>query len=101
MPSATFTTDDVDHIAGLANIPVTEEEKKSLATGFTATLKVIDNLQIANTSGVKETHQVTYQENVLREDRVDEEKMFSQDEALRNAPKTYKGYFVVKQILDK
>jgi aspartyl-tRNA(Asn)/glutamyl-tRNA(Gln) amidotransferase subunit C len=101
MASATFTSDDVDHIAGLANIPVTEEEKKSLSKGFTATLKVIDNLQIANTSGTKETHQVTYQENVLREDRVDEEKMFSQDEALRNAPKTHKGYFVVKQVLER
>jgi len=45
--------------------------------------------------------QVTGLENATREDEVQEERMFTQEEALRNAPRTHNGYFVVDQILDK
>jgi len=97
----TFSSDDVSHIAILANIPVSEEEKKQLAEGFTTTMKVVDVLKNAQTNNVIPTDQVTGLENITREDVIDEARMLSQDEALRNAKRTYKGYFVVKQVLDR
>ena len=96
-----FTNADVGHIAQLSNIPVSGEEKKQLAHGFTTTMVVVDNLNKAQTSGIEPTSQVTGLENVFREDMVDEDRMFSQNEALRNAKRTYKGFFVVDQVLEK
>jgi aspartyl-tRNA(Asn)/glutamyl-tRNA(Gln) amidotransferase subunit C len=101
MKTLTFTSDDVTHIATLANIPVTDEEKKQLASGFTTTMEVVDNLGKADTKDVEPTHQVTGLTNVWRKDVVDEKRTFSQEEALRNAPRTHNGYFVADQVLDK
>jgi aspartyl/glutamyl-tRNA(Asn/Gln) amidotransferase C subunit len=96
-----FTTNDVSRIAKLANIPVSGEEKKKLAEGFTITMKVVDDLKNADTAGVVPTDQVTGLMNVTRNDEVDEERMLSQEEALRNAKRTYKGFFVVDQVLER
>jgi aspartyl-tRNA(Asn)/glutamyl-tRNA(Gln) amidotransferase subunit C len=101
MATVTFTSDDVSHIATLASIPVTAEEKETLAKGFTTTMGVVEDLKKADTNGIEPTHQVTGLENVWREDVIDGSRTFSQEEALRNAPKTHNGYYVVKQILDK
>lgn len=89
----------VKHIAQLANIPITEEESLRLADDFTETLQVVDQLKKANTSKVEITHQVTGFKNVFREDIAKEEQSFSQKEALANAHKTHKGYFVVLYVL--
>jgi len=96
-----FTIADVGHIAQLSNIPVTESEKENLAKGFTTTMAVIDELKKVQTGGIESTSQVTGLENVFREDIVDEDRMFSQEEALRNAKRTHNGFFVVDQVLEK
>ena len=95
-----FTVSDVTHIAQLALIPVTDEEKNTLAAGFTTVLAVLDQLQKIDTKDVEPTHQVTGLENVTREDVVDEDAMFTQDQALANAPRQNGGYFVVDQVID-
>jgi aspartyl-tRNA(Asn)/glutamyl-tRNA(Gln) amidotransferase subunit C len=96
-----ITKDTVDHIAKLAKIPVTEKEKEGLAIGFNKTLAVVDELFKVEVTGVEPTHQVTGLENVLREDGVDEEKIFTQEQALSNAKNKHNGYFVVEQILNQ
>jgi len=99
--SKKFLPSDVAHIATLANIPVTEDEEKKLAEGFNQVMLVVDNLKKAHTEDIGPVHQVTDLSNVLREDMVDEDREFSQDEALRNAKRTYNGYFVTDQVIDK
>jgi len=89
----------VKHIAQLANIPIEEEESIKLANDFSETLQVVDQLKKADVSKVEITHQVTGFKNVFREDIVKEKQSFSQKEALANAHKTYKGYFVVPYVL--
>ena len=96
-----ITSEIVSHIATLANIPVTDTESEKLADGFTQVLAVVDSLSSVDVTGVEPVGQVTGLENVTREDEVQEERMFTQEEALRNAPRTHNGYFVVDQILDK
>ena len=89
---------DVQHLAKLAQMQVTPEEGKTLEKGFEQTLKVIDQLNELDTSKVKPTSQVTGLTNVLREDKVDKSRMLTQEQALSNAKKTYKGYFMVSAI---
>jgi aspartyl/glutamyl-tRNA(Asn/Gln) amidotransferase C subunit len=96
-----MNSDIVAHVAKLANIPITNKESEGLAKGFTKVLEVIDELNLIDTSHSEPISQVTGLENVTRRDEVQKERMFSQEEALRNANRTYKGYFVVDQILDK
>lgn len=95
-----FTADDVSRVAALAHIPVSDEEKKTLAGGFTTTISVVEQMNKLDVSGVDATH-VTGLTNVLREDVVDEKRMFSQEEALGNAPRKDCGFFVVDQVLDQ
>lgn len=94
-----ITKDTVDHIAKLAKIPVSEKEKIDLAEGFNKTLVVIDELFKIDVKDVEPTHQVTGLENILREDKVDEKKTLTQEQALNNTKNKHNGYFVVDQIL--
>lgn len=96
---AKISTDTVDHIAKLAKIPVSEKEKEELTVGFNKTLNVIDALFKVDVSGVEPTHQITGLENILRDDKTDEKKTLTQDQALSNTKKKHNGYFVVDQIL--
>jgi aspartyl-tRNA(Asn)/glutamyl-tRNA(Gln) amidotransferase subunit C len=96
-----ISKDLVEHIAKLAKIPVSEKEKVDLAEGFNKTLAVVDELFKVDVSNVEPTHQVTGLENVLREDRVDEKKMLSQEQALSNTKNKHNGYFLVNQILNQ
>ena len=74
-------------------------EEKTLEKGFEQTLKVIDQLNELDTSQVKPTSQVTGLTNVWREDKVDKSRMLTQKQALSNAKKTHKGYFVVPAVI--
>lgn len=96
-----FSHQTVKHIAQLAHIPITPDEEVSLAAAFEETIEVVQNLSSLDTSKVEPTHQVTGLENVWRDDIVNTEKMFSQAEALANAPQRHQGYFVVPQVLSQ
>lgn len=99
--SSNFTEKQVEHIAMLAHIPINEQERTDLANAFSTTLDVISDLSAVNTTNTTPTHQVTGLTNILREDLVDEKRMFSQSQALANAPKTHMGFFVVPRIIDR
>jgi aspartyl-tRNA(Asn)/glutamyl-tRNA(Gln) amidotransferase subunit C len=99
MKGKTFTTADVQKIALLATIPITDKQADDLAQGFTKTMKVVDDLHAVDVTGVEPTNQVTGLENVFREDEIDTSRMFTQEEALKNGKRTHNGFFVVDQIL--
>jgi aspartyl-tRNA(Asn)/glutamyl-tRNA(Gln) amidotransferase subunit C len=99
MSDRSKTAIPVAHIAKLANIPITAAEEKKLEQSFEETLAVVSKLQAIDVSQVEPTYQVTGLENVLREDVVNEKKMFTQQEALANAVDQHDGYFVVPQII--
>lgn len=94
-----ISKDTVRHISQLAKIPVSEKEKIDLAEGFNKTLVLIDELFKVNVIDIKPTYQITGLENIFREDKVDEKKMFNQEQALSNTKNKHNGYFVVDQIL--
>jgi aspartyl-tRNA(Asn)/glutamyl-tRNA(Gln) amidotransferase subunit C len=98
--SATITADVVKHVASLASIPVTDVEVTNLQSAFEATLETVSNLKELDVSNVEPTHQVTGLENVLREDKVETSRTFTQAQALANAPAKHNGYFVVARVID-
>jgi aspartyl-tRNA(Asn)/glutamyl-tRNA(Gln) amidotransferase subunit C len=101
MKANKFTAADVAKIAGLARIPVTPQEERQLAEGFNTTMGVVDQLFNVDVKGIEPTHQVTGLENVMREDKVDVERMFTRDQALQNAKRTHNGFFMVDQVIDQ
>jgi len=90
---------DVSHVAKLANLPLTVDEKKYLGKELDETLEHIANLQKIDTKNVEPTSQVTGLENVMRDDVVTPS--LSQKEVLQNAKDTYKGYIRVPAIIEE
>lgn len=97
----TITSNQVNHIAHLANIPVTAAEESALSKAFNETLDVVDKLKNVDVKNVEPTHQVTGLENVTRADEVKTDRTFTQAQALANAQKKYQGYFVVPRVIDE
>ena len=95
-----ITLQQVQHVAQLANIPISDTQAQNFVGAFEETLGVVDNLKQVDTQKIEPTHQVTGLENVTREDKVDSEHTLSQAAALANAKHTSTGYFVVPRILD-
>jgi aspartyl-tRNA(Asn)/glutamyl-tRNA(Gln) amidotransferase subunit C len=92
---------DITKLATLTNIPVTDEEVTKFSSQFDKTLQTVATLEELDTKNVEATPQVTNLQNVFREDVVDTDRMFTQEEALRNARVTYNGYFVVPVVLNE
>lgn len=89
---------NVSHVAKLANLPLTDEEKKKFEKQLSETLDYVNQLNEIDTKGVEPTSQVTGLENVTREDVI--KPSFSQEEALANAKSKHNGLFKVKAILE-
>ncbi len=99
--SPILTTADIDHIAKLANVPVSKEQAIELTEQVGETVEYVSKLGALPTENVVETAQVTGLENVLREDEIDTTRMFTQEEALKNAKRTYNGFFMVDAVLEE
>lgn len=89
---------NVSHVAKLANLPLTDEEKKKFEVQLEETLAYVDQLKEIPTEKVPTTNQVTGLENITREDLV--KPSLTQKQALKNAKSTKNGYFKVPAILD-
>lgn len=99
--STKITTQDVAKIAVLANLPISPDQEKVFADQFSATIQVVDELNQINTKDQPPFSFVTKLTNVTRPDFVDADRVFTQAEALSNAKNTHKGFFVVKQVIQK
>ncbi|HEX7042346.1 MAG TPA: Asp-tRNA(Asn)/Glu-tRNA(Gln) amidotransferase subunit GatC [Patescibacteria group bacterium] len=94
-----MTKININHIAKLANIPLGDSEKEKLEKQLEETLKHVERLNEIDTSKVEGTNEVTGLKNVWREDEVTPS--LFQAEALMNAKKVHKGFFVVPVILEE
>ena len=94
-----LTSDDVAHVAKLANLPLTKEEMKKFQKQLSEVVSYIDELQEVDTSKIEPTSQTTGLENVVREDEIKPDRVLSQDLALSGTDETYNGYFKVPAIL--
>ena len=98
MKTNTAVSVDAGHIAILANLPLTKEELGVLGRQLAQTFAYISKIKDIDTKNVTPTSQVTGLENVFRDDVV--VPSLSQRDALKNARRTYKGYFMVDAIFE-
>jgi aspartyl-tRNA(Asn)/glutamyl-tRNA(Gln) amidotransferase subunit C len=89
---------EVEHVAKLARLEITESEKDALSQQLSSILTYIEQLKAIDTSGVEPTATVLDQSNVFREDTV--RPSLSVEHALANAPQADDGYFQVPRILE-
>lgn len=101
MKKVQLSIEEIKHIAKLAKLKLSDSQIAQLTPQLTAVLDYVSKIQSLDTKGVTETSQVTGLENVFREDVVDKNQMLSQEEALSNAQRSHKGYFVVDAIFEE
>lgn len=89
---------DVNHVAKLANLSLTPQEEDTFEKQLSEVLDMVSTLNEIDTTGVKETSQVTGLENVTKEDVAKES--LSQEAALSNASAQHNGLFMVKGIFE-
>ena len=93
-----ISRDDVEHVAYLARLGLTDDEKVQLAeqlSNILGHMQVIDRL---DTSAIPPTAQVIPLRNVMRADEV--RPSSPREEILRNAPRRDGDYFLVPPVLE-
>jgi aspartyl-tRNA(Asn)/glutamyl-tRNA(Gln) amidotransferase subunit C len=94
-----LTPDEVAHVAMLARLGLTEEERARLAVELGAIIDHVSALDRVDASQVAETAQVGGLVNVWRED--EERPPFGREAALANAPDHDDGFFRVGAIQEQ
>ena len=81
-----LTKKEVEYIAILARLGLSEKEKELFAEQLSLILDYVSQLQKIDTQGVAPTAQVTGLENVLAQDEVEEVKAEVKTKLLQTAP---------------
>jgi len=97
-PVAKITRKEVEHVARLARLELTEEEKERMTAQLDSILGYIDKLNELDTSQVEPTTTVIPMVSVMREDAV--RPPLKQEEALANAPDRQDVFFRVPRIIE-
>jgi aspartyl-tRNA(Asn)/glutamyl-tRNA(Gln) amidotransferase subunit C len=92
-----LTIADVEHVAALARLGLTEEEKERLRDQLSSILEHINALSELDTDAIPPTAQVIALSNVLRDDVA--AASLPRAEVLRNAPRVCDGFFEVDAVL--
>ena len=95
-----LSKDDILHIARLANLTLTDAEVEKYMHQLSETIKYVENLDELDTTNVQPTSHSTNVTNVYFEDGTENKRLFSQDEAEKNAKNKKNGQFVVKRIME-
>ena len=91
-----ITIKDVEHVAKLARLELTEEEKELYTKQLGDVLKYVDQMNEVDTSDVKPMSHAIDFVNVMREDKVVYE--HTKEELMANAPEEESGFFRVPKI---
>jgi len=89
---------DVEYVADLARLELSEEEKKEFTEQLNAILQYFEQLNELDTEDVKPTSHVIRMANVLREDVV--RPSWPLDQVLLNAPDEEEGQFKVPAVME-
>lgn len=89
---------EVEHIATLARLNLTEEEKEKYSEQLSGILSYFDKLREVDTSAVEPTSQVTGLTNIMREDEIEE--FDASAEIVAAAPESGNGFIKVPRILE-
>lgn len=93
-----ISSKEVEHIAMLARLKLTEEEKELFSEQLSKILDYIEKLNELDTEDVEPTSHVIPLRNVFREDRTAQS--LSVDDALKNAPDRAGSFYRVPKIIE-
>lgn len=95
---AKITREDVEYVAGLAQLSLDDATKDRLVGEMSNILSYMDKLNELDTAGIEPMMHVLDITNVYRDDVVGES--LDRETALMNAPKSDGEYIIVPRILD-
>lgn len=90
---------DINHIAKLANLPLSEQEKRVYEGQLTKILDYVEQIESVDTKSIEATFNVSTNKNVTRKDTVN--KGLTQDEALANVGNKKDGFVVTKGVFEE
>jgi aspartyl-tRNA(Asn)/glutamyl-tRNA(Gln) amidotransferase subunit C len=90
---------EIQHIANLARLKLTDEEEKVYGEQLSHILNYIDQLKEVDTNGIEPTAQVTGLVDVTRDDEVADWDQAEVDKSLAQAPEKEDKQIKVKKIL--
>ena len=93
-------SDEINHIAQLARLGLTNEEKERMATQLSAILDYLDQLKEVDTSDINPTAQVTGLENVMRDDEIERIDSETRKGLLDSAPETENDLVKSKAVFE-
>ena len=99
MAEPKITVKDVDHVARLSRLTLTDAEKARMRRELDGILTYIDKLRALDTAGVPPTSHAVPMTNVMRED--EPRPSFAQDDMLANAPDGSGEFFRVPRIIEE
>ena len=94
-----ITKEQVEYVANLAKLNLSEEEKEIFTKTLDDILSYMDKLNQLDTTDIKPTSHVLPIKNVFREDEV--KPSLSLEEALANAPDRKNGFFRVPRVIEE
>jgi aspartyl-tRNA(Asn)/glutamyl-tRNA(Gln) amidotransferase subunit C len=94
-----LTRQQVEKVAHLARLAVTDEEKERYGRQLSAILTYIEKLNELDTSQVEPTSHVLPMQNVMRDD--EPRPGLPREKALANAPEPHEGFFRVPKIIEE
>lgn len=89
----------VEHIAKLARIELTEKEKRKFSDELSSILDYVDKLNKVDTKNIKPIQQITGLENIVRKDEINHELRIN-DKLLDGAPDKKDNYYKVPKIFE-
>ena len=95
-----ITKKDVEHVARLARLALSEDEKDRYAAQLESILEYIDILNKADTANSEPMSHVLPMANVWRDDQAEPNRLGSQADILKNAPDSEGPYIKVKKIIE-
>ena len=95
-----LTKQEIEHVAKLARLELSEEEINKYGEQLSGVLSYIDQLTEVDTKGVEPTAQVTGLQNSWREDEIMDWQDSERPAALELAPELEDGQLKVRRVLE-
>lgn len=95
----TIDRDQVDHVANLARLDLSDDEREMLRVDLGHILEAFQTLKDVDTDNILPTAQVIPLVNVERDDVV--MRSLPRDDVLRNVPRVEEGQIYVPPVLDE
>ena len=89
---------EIEHIASLARLGLTEEEKEKYAEQLSSILDYVEKLNKLNTDKIEQIAHITGAENVMISDEIKNKP--DRDNLLKNSPDKEKGFIKVKSVFN-